>query len=49
MATKSKTPKRKKSAEKEQYQRFLATAREAGASKDSKDLDRAVKKIARPS
>jgi hypothetical protein len=47
MAAKSKLPKRKKSAEKEQYQRFLATAREAGASKDPKDLDKAVRTLTR--
>lgn len=40
-----KSKKAKKSPEKEQYQRFLATAREAGASKDPKDLDKALKKV----
>jgi hypothetical protein len=43
MATKS--PKRKKSEAKKEYQRFLATARESGASKDAADFDKAFKKV----
>ncbi|MGA9794081.1 MAG: hypothetical protein WBQ17_00975 [Rhizomicrobium sp.] len=43
MATKS--AKRKKPKSKEQYQRFLATAREIGASKSAEDFDKAFKKV----
>ena len=41
----TKSAKRKKPKDKEQYQRFLATARELGASKDAKDFDKAFKKV----
>jgi hypothetical protein len=49
MPTKS-APKKpsKKSPTKEEYQRFLATARKSGASKDPKDFDKAFKKIVSP-
>lgn len=46
--TRKSPPKKpsRKSPEKVQYQRFLATAREVGASKDPKDLEKAVKQVA---
>jgi len=50
MPRKSARKPQKKRPEKdpEQYQRFLEAARVAGASDNPKDLERAVKKLTRP-
>jgi hypothetical protein len=49
MPTKS-APKKKKSKDTpaKQYERFLETAREVGASSDAKDFDKAFKRVALP-
>jgi len=48
MTAQKKTKDRSKSKEKAEYQRFLVTARETGASKDPKDFDKAIKRVVKP-
>jgi hypothetical protein len=43
-----KLQKKRPASDPEQYQRFLEAARVAGASDNPKDLERAVKKLTRP-
>ena len=45
MPTRSKPKSKPGHADPEEYQRFLALAREVGASDDPADLERAVRKV----